>query len=214
MERRILSNVSLTIPNEKIADSIKQLWIRYQSIISFSRLGLSKQGLTHIMNVRRWAYINPEDIVKLPKSMEIQFEESQYWICISSENLTCFLCKQESHTAKHCSLVNSDLEPTTVLEKCTSDTSRSQLSVPATDAPSLPPSIDRAGLKRSPLQSSNSSDALISIPNKTIYRRQRQRVLRVRQNKRTLKVNKKKRREDTDDWKQQLNIAWFFHNAT
>ncbi|KAK2579155.1 hypothetical protein KPH14_011605 [Odynerus spinipes] len=51
---------------------------------------------------------NPENTFKLPEALQIQYDNTNYWIFISSGILTCFLCKQEGHTAKHCALSNTE----------------------------------------------------------------------------------------------------------
>ena len=43
-----------------------------------------------------------DDVCKLPESIQIEHEKTVYWIYISAEKLTCFLCKEEGHLAKYC----------------------------------------------------------------------------------------------------------------
>ena len=47
-------------------------------------------------------YINPDDFAKLPESLQITYEGTNYWIYFSTDSPVCFLCKTEGHLAKQC----------------------------------------------------------------------------------------------------------------
>lgn len=169
MKRVILSNVSPTIPHSIISDVLQKLGLKSFSSISFLRAGLTKESLSHIMSFRRQVFIQPDDCDKLPESLQIQFENSNYWIFISSGNLTCFLCKQEGHTAKHCNQTtpqSDNMAPTssdpisTVLTNTPAEIINKQME----QSPSLTlpptPTITIIGNKRPLPSTSNSSDSL------------------------------------------------------
>ena len=106
-KRIILSNVCPIIPHHVIIEELQKLNIRHTSQMTFIRAGYSDSSLAHILCFRRQIYIQPEDITKIPPCMQINFDDTPYYIYLSSEKLTCFLCKQEGHVAKFCK--NTDI---------------------------------------------------------------------------------------------------------
>ncbi|KAK2579957.1 hypothetical protein KPH14_007637 [Odynerus spinipes] len=56
------------------------------------------------MSFRRQVYVHPEDVNKLPESLKVTFEDTTFWIYISTDIVTCFNCKQTGHLAKDCSI--------------------------------------------------------------------------------------------------------------
>ena len=101
-KRIIISNVCPIIPHYVIEDKIKALDITPVSQITCIRASINDPEYAHVMSFRRQVYINPEDIVKLPKNMRIEYDSTTYWIYFSGEKATCFLCKEEGHLAKQC----------------------------------------------------------------------------------------------------------------
>lgn len=101
-KRVILSNVCPIIPNKKIIDELEKLQILPVSQISFIQAGMSEAGYAHILSFRRQIYVKPEGIEKISSSMQIEYDNTVFWIYLSNENVTCFLCNQEGHLAKHC----------------------------------------------------------------------------------------------------------------
>lgn len=102
LKRIIISNVYPFIPNEEITNIFKNHDIKTASSISFIRAGLSDPNLSHIMSFRRQTFIQPEELHKLPQSSVIVYEGTPYRIFFSAENITCFNCKMEGHTASNC----------------------------------------------------------------------------------------------------------------
>lgn len=72
------------------------------SPVSFIRAGISEPGFSHILSFRRQAYVSPEELRNLPDRLQIEYDGSTYWIYISTDNMTCFLCKKEGHVANKC----------------------------------------------------------------------------------------------------------------
>lgn len=91
-KRIILANVYPNIPHEIIIQALKEHSIVLTSPVSFLRAGLHIEGFTHILSFRRQMYISLEDKNKIPSSLLINFENSNYRIFLSNDELTCFLC--------------------------------------------------------------------------------------------------------------------------
>lgn len=105
-KRVILSNVCPIIPHSVIETKISEIKIKPASQITFIRAGIKDPGYTHILSFRRQFYIQPEDVDKLPEHIQIIFDNTEYWIYISTDNITCFICKEVGHLAKHCHTTN------------------------------------------------------------------------------------------------------------
>jgi hypothetical protein len=101
-KRIIISNVCPIIPHSVLESKLNELNIKTTSRITSIRAGINEPGYAHILSFRRQVYVNPEDTIKLPESMQINFDNTLYWIYFSTEKLTCFICKEEGHLAKYC----------------------------------------------------------------------------------------------------------------
>lgn len=108
-QRIILSNVCPSIPHEFIENILKGLNIKISSKMSFLRAGIQDASFSHVMSFRRQIFINPEDVTKIPDSLLILHDNTQYRIFISKDNVSCFLCKREGHIAKQCDNVLNTL---------------------------------------------------------------------------------------------------------
>lgn len=112
--RIILSNVCPVIPHLTLENELKKLNIRLASSITFLRAGIAEPGYAHILSFRRQVYVHPDDISKVPASIKISFDETTYWIYLSSDDIACFICKQKGHLAKNCETnVSKPVQPDT-----------------------------------------------------------------------------------------------------
>ena len=100
--KRIISNVSPIIPSHVIEKELSKFDVKPNSKISNIRAAISVPGYTHVLSFRRQMYVNPDDIKKIPETLQIIYDDTVYWLYLSAEKLTCFLCKEEGHLAKHC----------------------------------------------------------------------------------------------------------------
>lgn len=66
------------------------------------KAGFSNDVFGHIGSFRRQMYIHPEHSDKIPNSILVQFDQTEYRIFLSDDIVTCFLCKQTGHTSNHC----------------------------------------------------------------------------------------------------------------
>lgn len=110
--RVVLSNVCPIIPHEVLEEELRKLKIRTASQINFLRVGMSDPKYGHVLSSRRQVYINPEDVEKVPTTMQINFDDTTYWVYPSTDSAMCFVCKKDGHIAKQCP---SAKENTTVL---------------------------------------------------------------------------------------------------
>jgi hypothetical protein len=100
--RVVLSNVCPVIPHHVIETKLRKLNIRLASSITFLRVGISQPGFSHILSFRRQVYIHPDDVSKVPSSLKIDFDETSYWLYLSTDGVSCFLCKERGHLARNC----------------------------------------------------------------------------------------------------------------
>ncbi|XP_054006593.1 uncharacterized protein LOC128891237 [Hylaeus anthracinus] len=106
-KRIILSNVCPIIPHEAIESKLLTMGIRCASHLIFIRAGMNEPGFSHILSFQRQIYIEPSDANKLPDSIQIEYENVDYWIYISSDSPRCFICKKDGHLAKQCPIDNN-----------------------------------------------------------------------------------------------------------
>ena len=100
----ILSNVSPTIPHEFIEKFLMNKNIKATSKLTFLRAGLQEPFFAHIMGFRRQIFIDPDDAQKISESFLITHDDTQSRMFVSTDRASCFLCKQEGHIAKQCTL--------------------------------------------------------------------------------------------------------------
>jgi hypothetical protein len=118
-KRIILSNVCPIIPHNEIEKKLQEVGIKPMSSISFLRAGLNDTGYSHILSFRRQVYVTPEDFYRLPEKISIEFDETTYWIYLSSDTMTCFLCKKEGHIASKCTEGGIDMTTMSDIEENT-----------------------------------------------------------------------------------------------
>ncbi|KAL4703456.1 hypothetical protein ACJJTC_010776 [Scirpophaga incertulas] len=103
-KRIVLSNVCPVIPNHVIEKKFEELNIKIMSPLTFMKIGVTDPGFSHILSFRRQLYISPEDVKNMPESFQLSFEETNYWIYVSSDALKCFTCNALGHLSKNCPL--------------------------------------------------------------------------------------------------------------
>ena len=101
-KRIIISNACPIIPNDIIIEELAKINITPCSQITYIRAGINDAGFSHVLSFRRQMYINPDDFPKLPPSIAINYDSTTYYIYLSGEKLSCFLCREEGHLAKFC----------------------------------------------------------------------------------------------------------------
>ncbi|KAL4126295.1 hypothetical protein QTP88_010517 [Uroleucon formosanum] len=79
-----------------------ELWPKYTDLNRKNEAGFSNDEFGHIGSFRRQMYIHPEHSNKIPGSILIQYDQTEYRIFFSDDTVTCYLCKQTGHTSNHC----------------------------------------------------------------------------------------------------------------
>ena len=108
-KRIVLSNVCPIIPHEVIEEKFNEINVKILSPITYMKVGIPDPGFSHIMSFRRQLFVSPEDEKRLPESMQINYDDTNYWIYISNESMKCFVCNGIGHLAKHCPQNNQRL---------------------------------------------------------------------------------------------------------
>ena len=101
-KKLILSNVCPIIPHSVIITALNNIDVVTTSQLTFLRAGISEPGFTHILSFRRQVYIYPDSLSKIPESLQINYGDTSYCIYVTTDTLTCFLCKKPGHIAKNC----------------------------------------------------------------------------------------------------------------
>lgn len=108
-KRVVISNVNPTIPDEIVLSAIKSKGVSPVSNIYDIKASLSKPGRAHILSFRRQVYIKEQDVELLPESMHISYDNTSYWIFLSTDSTRCFVCKQSGHIVKMCPIFEGGL---------------------------------------------------------------------------------------------------------
>lgn len=113
-KRITLSNVYPSIPHTTVEEALDRLNIRRASPISFLKVGIQDSRYTHVVSFRRQVYIHPEDLEKLTGPIQINHDDTNYWIYPSTDNVKCFTCKKEGHISKNCPVNENSTERNTI----------------------------------------------------------------------------------------------------
>lgn len=147
-KRIIISNVSPIIPHTYITDALNLIGINTLTPITFLKAGFSTDKLSHIISFRRQTHIKFEDASKLPGSLVIHFENTDYRIFLTDDTLTCYLCKRTGHTSAHC--------------KNTSEQSKSP---PSSQIANLPSQLELNTNPKTNIDNTNDSETLYTEDN-------------------------------------------------
>ncbi|KAJ3622559.1 hypothetical protein MTP99_003062 [Tenebrio molitor] len=69
--------------------------------MTFLRAGIPGDEFSHILSFRRQIFIQPLEGGELPSSIVIKYDDTNYRIFLT-DDLTCFRCKLQGHTAANC----------------------------------------------------------------------------------------------------------------
>ena len=79
------------------------------SEINFLEAGIIEIGYEHILSFWRHIYIKHIDIPKLPGSLLININETNFKIFFIDNTIACYICKSTGHTSTSCkeNIINS-----------------------------------------------------------------------------------------------------------
>ena len=112
-KRVVISNVSPIIPHEILTDVLRSRGITLASQMNYIKARLNKPGRSHILSFRRQFYIKEEDVHLLLESLQVNYDNTTYWVYLSTDSASCFICKQNGHIANCKSYPNQTMERTT-----------------------------------------------------------------------------------------------------
>lgn len=138
-KRVIISNVFTELPNEPILNEITKLGFKPVSPISTLRAGMRDDEYAHILSFRRQIYVQLDENIRLPTSVDVTYEDISYHIFLSYDDMTCFLCKQQGHIANNCSNVpRNGSQKTADLQHTTQDPQSDNIPTPEEPKEPLP----------------------------------------------------------------------------
>uniref|UniRef100_A0A6V7KQ38 CCHC-type domain-containing protein n=1 Tax=Bracon brevicornis TaxID=1563983 RepID=A0A6V7KQ38_9HYME len=110
-KRIIISNAPPHIPHTYVEKLFSDHKIELKSQISFIKAGMNEEGLNHICCFRRQVLIKGDDVGKIPSQVRIQYNGTNYFVYIETDDIKCFNCKQHGHMARNCPTlsVNTDI---------------------------------------------------------------------------------------------------------
>jgi len=138
-KRIVISNVCPSIPKHIILHSLNNLDISPTSQINYLKAGINLEGYEHILSFHRQMYIKHEDTIKLPGSLILNHNQSQFRIFFTDDSITCYTYKTTGHTAQTCKrnvTINTEISslPTTFSKNIDIDTPANDLTSSTIDS--------------------------------------------------------------------------------
>lgn len=101
-KRIIVSNVSPCIPHHVLEEKIKEENIKIVSPISFIGAGIGVEQYKHVLSFRRQFFVAEESSGSIPSSLMISFDNEEYRVYLTDDQMRCFRCKETGHVAAKC----------------------------------------------------------------------------------------------------------------
>jgi len=98
----VITNVCLSIPNQKILIALKDINIIPISPINYLKVGVGETGYEHIISFRRQMFLKSDVVANLLRSLLISYEETYFRIFFTDDRITCFAYKSIGHTSLSC----------------------------------------------------------------------------------------------------------------
>lgn len=89
-------------------DVLKNINITPVSNITYLNAGINIEGYEHILRFRRQFFIKHEEAPKLPGSISLLYNMTEFRIFFTDDKITCFLCKSSGHTSKTCKKIDAN----------------------------------------------------------------------------------------------------------
>lgn len=100
-KKLILSNVHPCVHDKDIETALENCGIRTVSSIRFIKAGMQDPEYSHIKSFRRQVYIAVNENQIMPNSLLVE-SDGMHRIFLAMDNMTCFVCHTEGHTAAQC----------------------------------------------------------------------------------------------------------------
>lgn len=117
--RIIISNVCPQISNVVLVEALEKHGIKPVSEINFIKASVTRPGFLHILSSRRQMSVAAVDVPKVPPSISITHNSTEYHIYLSTDELICYKCKEKGHLAKYCKSYDPTPQNITPVEKQT-----------------------------------------------------------------------------------------------
>lgn len=99
----IFSNVYPCIPDSLLIDILTEINLKPASSIQNLHLRFDNgEEYEHLLSFRRIIYVYSDKEPALPDSYLITFEDQNYRIFLSNDQIKCYLCKERGHIAEQC----------------------------------------------------------------------------------------------------------------
>lgn len=109
-KRIVISNVCPSIPNLVILNALKNINITPVSQIVHLKAGINIDGYDHILSFRRQLFIKHEDAPKLPGSLSLLHNNTEFRVFFTDGRITCFLCNSSGHTSNTCKKIDTNIK--------------------------------------------------------------------------------------------------------
>lgn len=83
------------------------------SRVTSIRVGINQLGYLHILSFRKQMYVQPEEVEKLLNSLQITYDDTNYWTYFSIEKLTFYTYDEEGHLARYCKNTDQNVSHST-----------------------------------------------------------------------------------------------------
>lgn len=107
-KRIIVSNVSPCIPHHVLEEKLKQENIKVVSPVSFIGAGIGLDQYKHVLSFRRQFFVAEETAASVPSSLLIKFDDEEYRIFLTDDQMRCFRCREIGHVAARCTRADNE----------------------------------------------------------------------------------------------------------
>lgn len=85
------------------------------SPVTFLKAGLQHEEYSHLISFRRQVYVTPpvNEMFSLPSTALVNYDDIEYRIFLTFDEMNCFICKNSGHIARNCPNANRDQQDTT-----------------------------------------------------------------------------------------------------
>lgn len=100
--RFIVSNVSPCIPHHVLEERLKNEGVKLVSPVSFMGAGIGVDEYRHVLSFRRQFFATEDTTSSIPPTLLIKYDDEEYRVFLTDDQLKCFRCKEVGHVAAKC----------------------------------------------------------------------------------------------------------------